>query len=212
MAADNRCRLHDWDHVGAGAQPGEQRLIQRLRDPCLTETIDYLFDIERHPVATPSHSGSITLGQSRFEGHDQLIGLLVGQGIQVDHFDRPRVRQQPPGRPVSTASSRPELALAASRAPEGDVSNQCTSSATSSPAPRPHTPADNRAPPRRSAHRACGPQRAPAHSHARRDPQDRRQQRHHTRWMQPAGPHLGVQQPQPFGLLGEAADATPALQ
>ena len=59
VAADDGCRLHHRHRVRAGAQPGEQRLIQSLGHSALTDAIDELLDIERHPVASPGHRGPV---------------------------------------------------------------------------------------------------------------------------------------------------------
>jgi hypothetical protein len=59
LAADDGGRLHHRHHVGARAQPGEQRLIQRLGQPGLTESGHDLLDVERHPVAALGHRGPV---------------------------------------------------------------------------------------------------------------------------------------------------------
>ena len=51
LAAYNGGRLHHLHHLRAGAQPGEQRLIQRFRHPGLAESGHDLLDVERHSVA-----------------------------------------------------------------------------------------------------------------------------------------------------------------
>jgi hypothetical protein len=89
LAADDGGRLHHRNHLRAGAQPGEQRFIQRLGHPGLTDSVDDLFDIERHTVATRRHRRPLVRAQSRIQRGDQLIGLNVGQRRQVKRLVRP---------------------------------------------------------------------------------------------------------------------------
>ena len=55
LAADDGGGLQHRHYVGSGAQPGEQRLVQRLRHAGLTESGHELFDVERHSVAAAGY-------------------------------------------------------------------------------------------------------------------------------------------------------------
>ena len=108
LAADDGGRLHHRHHVRAGAQPGEQRLIQRLGHPGLGEAGHDLFDVERHPVAAVGHRGPVIGRQA--VGFSAVISASVCSsvnGARSNTLTGQPAGSHPPGRPVMTTSSRP---------------------------------------------------------------------------------------------------------
>ena len=78
LAADDSGGLHHRHHVRAGTQPGEQRLIQRLGHPGLTESGHDLLDVERHPVAASGHRRAFIGGQARIQCADRISSSVNG--------------------------------------------------------------------------------------------------------------------------------------
>ena len=90
-AADGR-RLDDPHGVIARAKSGEQSLVDAVGNPCrlrrvgrlLLEFRDDFLDVERDAVAARPHGVAGFGLQFGTEGGDQLFGLVVGEGFQVE--------------------------------------------------------------------------------------------------------------------------------
>ena len=200
LAADDRGGLQHRHHLCTGAQPGEQRLIQRLGHPGLTESGHDLFDVERHPVAAVDHQRPLIGRQRRIQRGDQRVGLLVGQRCQVEHLDRPTGRQPSTGasgqdhqQPTSGCVQQRAEDLEGGRIEPVQVlgHHQPGTTAQTGQQIGLHRLGDQLV-----EFAAFGGHRLIARLGA--DSQYRRQQRHGGLGSSDAGPHLGVEEPEPL--------------
>ena len=198
-------------------QPGEQRLVERLRHPNVLgrpERADNLLDIKRHAVAAIANRRPVVGHNVGNQRRHQIVRLFIGQRRQIDDVGGPAV-----GQPGTWASGyhdqHPALGRDQQRLQhlDGRWIEPVHVLGHHQPGTVAHT--GKQVGPHRFADQLVQLLTFGAYGFVAglgADTQDRRQQRHHVHGIQCPRMYLGLQQRQSLGRLGETPDATPDLQ
>ena len=81
-ATDEGGRLDHRDDVGARSQSGQERLVQCFRHTGFGDSLDNLLDVERHAVAAFGNRRPVICRETRIQGGDQGVGLVIGQRLR----------------------------------------------------------------------------------------------------------------------------------